>query len=46
MDVTCDSHGLRESLFICTTYTIIVAMTVPSDFACPVSHHFVGGCDM
>ena len=45
MDVTCDSHGLRETLFLCTTY-MTVAMTPLSVLACPMSHQFVGGCDM
>ena len=45
MDVTCGSHGLKEALFLCTTY-MTVAMTPLSVSACPMSHQFVGGCDM
>ena len=44
MDVTCGSQGLREALFLCTTY-MTVAMTPLSILACPMSHQFVGGCD-
>ena len=45
VDVTCDNHGLRETLFLCNTY-MEVAMTPLSVLACPMSHQVVGGCDM
>ena len=44
VDVTCDCHGLRETLFLYTIY-MTVAMTPLSILACPMSHQFVGGCD-
>ena len=44
-DVTCENHGLRETLFLCTTY-MTVAVTPLSFSACPMSHQYVGGCDM
>ena len=44
-DVTCGSQGLSQTLFLRTTY-ITVAMTPLSVSACPMSHQYVGECDM
>ena len=44
-DVTCDNHGLRKTIYLCSTY-MTMAVTPLSFSACPMSHQYVGGCDM
>ena len=43
--VTCGNQGLRVTKSIYATY-ITVAVTPLSTLACPMSHQYVGRCDM
>ena len=37
------SHGLRETLLLCITYMTVTPLFI---LTCPMSHQYVGGCDM